>query len=103
MICDRTEHGRSGNNHTIIPAPGTDLRIALIHNESAGKGAYDVRDLVAMFRDAGYDVDIVPGKKPDMSEAIATRPDIVAVAGGDGTVANAAIALCGLNTPLFIL
>lgn len=79
------------------------MRVALVHNVTAGDREYESEDLASLLRDASHDVTEFGKKKRDMERAIATRPDVLAVAGGDGTVAKAAIALRDSQLPLFIL
>ncbi len=79
------------------------MRVALVHNVTAGDREYESEDLAGLLRQAGHEVDEFGKKKRDVTRAIATRPDLLAVAGGDGTVAKAAIALHDSTAPLFIL
>ena len=79
------------------------MRVSLVHNVTAGDREYEPADLVALLRDAGHQVVEFGKTKRDMARAIASNPDVVAVAGGDGTVAKAAIALSGSSVPLLIL
>lgn len=80
------------------------MRIALVHNPEAGHGAYGGDDLVHLFRDRGYDVSLHASKRRnEVARAIETNPDVLVAAGGDGTVAKAAIALAGKSIPLLIL
>lgn len=79
------------------------MRIALVHNERAGLRVYAAGDLVHLFRAAGYDVDYFERKDGGIERAIRSRPQVLVVAGGDGTVAETAIALRGAPMPLFIL
>ena len=79
------------------------MRIALIHNDNAGRGVYSTHDLSRIFRDVGYAVDTFDIDDPEITRAIETRPDVLVVSGGDGTVAKIAVALCGAEIPLFVL
>jgi diacylglycerol kinase (ATP) len=79
------------------------MRVALVHNVTAGDREYESEDLVGLLREAGHEVDEFGKKKRDVARAIASRPDLLAVAGGDGTVAKAATALRDSALPLFIL
>jgi diacylglycerol kinase family enzyme len=79
------------------------MRVALVHNVTAGDREYESEDLAGLLRDARHDVAEFGKKKRDVERAIATRPDLLAVAGGDGTVAKAAVALRDSQLPLFVL
>jgi diacylglycerol kinase family enzyme len=79
------------------------VRLALIHNDDAGRGVYSTSDLSRIFRDVGYSVETFDKDDAEISRAIASRPDVLVVSGGDGTVARVAIALCGAEIPLFLL
>lgn len=79
------------------------MRIALIHNDNAGRGVYSTHDLSRIFRDVGYNVEVFDTDDAEITRAIASRPDVLVVSGGDGTVADIAIALCGAEIPLFVL
>jgi len=79
------------------------MRIALVHNPDAGKGAYDADDLTHLLGDRGYDVAVHVRSKRQVARAVETRPDLLVAAGGDGTVARVAIALAGTTIPLLIL
>lgn len=81
------------------------MRVTLVHNESAGHGAYETRDLLALLRDAGHVVRALRSDDPDVRAAARRAPDVIVVAGGDGTVAKVAIAIheTGGTVPMFIL
>jgi diacylglycerol kinase (ATP) len=79
------------------------VRIALIHNDNAGRGVYSTRDLSQIFRDVGYTVDTFDNDDAEITRAIESRPDVLVVSGGDGTVAKIVVALCGAEIPLFML
>src|SRR5258708_20258975 len=78
-------------------------RVTLIHNQSAGKRDHDRCDLVAAITGAGCDVAYFDAKKCDIPQVLEEPADLIAVAGGDGTVRKvAAIATFG-GPPLPIL
>jgi diacylglycerol kinase (ATP) len=81
------------------------MRVTLVHNESAGHGIYETRDLVALLRDAGHVARALRSKDPDIRAAVHRSPDVIVVAGGDGTVAKVALAIheTGADVPMFIL
>ena len=78
------------------------MRIALSANTQSG-GGLDPEPLADAMREAGADVDVF-GCEPDELEAIAaSRPDRVAVAGGDGTIGPAAELAGRLDVPLAVI
>src|SRR5215468_11115919 len=81
---------------TATPAPRINLlcrpwtitvRIALVHNRHAGTGAHSADDLVSMLRDAGHVVEVFGRHRSDLLRALQARPEVLVIAGGDGTVA----------------
>lgn len=66
------------------------MRIAIIHNEGAGKGEHSGDELAQCFREAGHHVSVHGKARADIREAIEARPELLVAAGGDGTVAKAA-------------
>jgi YegS/Rv2252/BmrU family lipid kinase len=80
---------------------------ALIFNPSAGRGAQDVEQLrTALAASFGLTVHATsPDHDADACahEALVARPEVLVVAGGDGTVSMVAGALMGSNTALGIV
>jgi diacylglycerol kinase (ATP) len=71
--------------------------IKLYYNPTAGEGENSKQDLIKHIKEAGYDlINSVPKKKG--LQQIEKDTDILAVAGGDGTVRKACLELLG--TPL---
>ena len=83
--------------------PPTRVRIALVHNSHAGHGVYTAGDLVRLLRQDGSEVEVYARDDRALHVAIASRPDVIVVSGGDGTVARAAIALRASPVPMYIL
>jgi diacylglycerol kinase (ATP) len=81
------------------------MRIALVHNPAAGPGEASAGHLRRLFEDRGHDVQLFGKRKGDLNAAIDSGPDVLAVAGGDGTVAKAAIRSYRRESraPLFII
>jgi diacylglycerol kinase (ATP) len=78
------------------------MRVSLLYNRNAGGGVSE-QSVVERIESAGHTVVAVFEKDSDF-EGILDRPtDLVAVAGGDGTVHAAARALAGRGVPLAIL
>lgn len=94
-----------GNKRTIPRFPVVTMRIALVHNRSAGSARYEARDLLALLRLAGHDARAATVEPRSLGAAIRARPDVMIAAGGDGTVTTVAIALhkSGAGIPLMIL
>jgi diacylglycerol kinase (ATP) len=77
-------------------------RVTLIHNAGAGGGDSDRWALIAVIERAGYAVAAFDAKDDDIAAALATPADLIATAGGDGTVRRvAAVArlACGNFVP----
>lgn len=80
------------------------IKITLIHNPTAGKGRQPPRDeLLKLLRAAGHKVDYQSSKEKKWHKILKKPGDVVAVAGGDGTVSKVARRLIGSPTPLAIL
>jgi diacylglycerol kinase family enzyme len=80
------------------------MRVTLLHNRSAGSENHAEHEIEASMRRAGHEIVDVLSK---IDELLATlrkrRPDLIVIAGGDGTVSRAASALAGRHVPLAIL
>jgi diacylglycerol kinase (ATP) len=80
------------------------MRVALLHNTSAGSEDHTDDDLVRMIGRAGHEVVHVVNRSSALTAALQESPcDLVAVAGGDGTVGRAACELSDWGIPLGIL
>jgi diacylglycerol kinase family enzyme len=80
------------------------MRVALLHNTSAGSEDHTDDDLVKMIGRAGHEVVHVVNRSSALTAALQASPcDLVAVAGGDGTVGRAACELSDWGIPLGIL
>jgi diacylglycerol kinase (ATP) len=81
------------------------MQVALIHNKGAGDPDEHSKDrLLALIRDAGHDVTYFSSKKKkEWREALGKGWDLVAVAGGDGTVGRVARRLAGCGSPGAVL
>lgn len=76
------------------------MRVTLIHNSGAGaKGEHDSEGLLTLLREGGHIPRYVSAKE-DWKAALDESADVVAVAGGDGTVARVAKAMLGRNVPV---
>jgi diacylglycerol kinase (ATP) len=60
-------------------------KIKLIHNPTAGNGAYSKKELTDIIKSAGYECDYYSSKKEGWKE-IEEGTDMIIIAGGDGTV-----------------
>jgi diacylglycerol kinase family enzyme len=77
------------------------MRVLLIYNPNAGAGvANQLRTLVDLIHGAGHEVRCRSSKDPQVSTAFAEPADLVAVAGGDGTIAKVVRLLRGRRTPI---
>ena len=78
------------------------MRIALTANTKSG-GGLDPEPLLAAMRAAGAEADLFGCEPDDLERLAATRPDRVAVAGGDGTIGPAAETAGRLGAPLAVI
>lgn len=77
------------------------MRVTLIYNSDAGDGDQpDAKTLRGIIEGAGHDVLYRPDRKGDWSAALDAPADLIAVAGGDGTVGRVAKRLIGRDIPL---
>lgn len=77
------------------------MRVTVIHNVGAGSDdSPDAETLLRLLRAAGHTVRYQPSSERDWAAALDAPADLVAVAGGDGTVGRVAKKLIGRNIPL---
>lgn len=80
------------------------MRVALLHNPSAGLEDHSVEDLARAIGAAGHELRSSVDRLSDLTAALHRDPcELVVVAGGDGTVGRAACALAGWQVPLSII
>jgi diacylglycerol kinase family enzyme len=80
------------------------VRVTLIHNPGAGAQADgDAQKLIELLHDAGHEVRYQSAKDDDWEKALDWPADVVAVAGGDGTVARVAKRIVGRKLPIAAL
>lgn len=76
------------------------MRVTLIHNPGAGGGQPDEKTLIKMVRDAGHEVLYQSSADRDWVNSLEAPADLVAVAGGDGTVGRIAKMMIGRGIPI---
>jgi diacylglycerol kinase family enzyme len=80
------------------------MRVTLLHNRSAGSEDHAEHEIEATMRRAGHEIVDVVSKLDELLVTLSKqRPDLIVIAGGDGTVSRAASALAGRHVPLAIL
>jgi diacylglycerol kinase family enzyme len=80
------------------------MRVTLLHNRSAGSESHAADEIEGTIREAGHEIVETVGGLEELIASIRERPsDLIALAGGDGTVGRAACALAGCGIPLAIL
>lgn len=80
------------------------MRVALLHNASAGAKDHAAAELGKVVRQAGHDLTHVVGGVSELTAALHEAPcEVVLVAGGDGTVSRAACELSGWDVPLSVV
>ena len=81
----------------------TKKRVTLIYNESAGSAGQSRSDIAELISHVGFSVTCFSNKKSDIEKALDAAADIVAVAGGDGTVARVAARMRPNGCPIAVL
>ena len=79
------------------------MRVTLIHNPGAGKGEHDADELIRLLSDHGHDVRYQSSKDDGWKRALKKRADLVAIAGGDGTVGRVTRRMVGRGVPVALL
>jgi diacylglycerol kinase (ATP) len=80
------------------------MKITLIHNPAAGDDSQPQGDrIIEMMQAAGHKVRYQSSKEKDWKKALRKSCDIIAVAGGDGTVGKVARRMVGSPIPIAIL
>jgi diacylglycerol kinase family enzyme len=80
------------------------MKITLIHNPEAGKGKQPPRgEIIKLLRAAGHKVEYQSSKEKKWHKILKEPGDMVAVAGGDGTVSKVSRRLIGSPIPIAIL
>lgn len=77
------------------------MRVTLIHNPGAGKQARDGKaKLLRLLEDAGHEVRYQSAAEEAWEDALGDDADLIAVAGGDGTVGRVATRMLGRGIPV---
>ncbi len=79
------------------------MRVVLVHNKKAGNGEHNRRAVVELIERCGHEVQSFSKGDAGWRGAVDASVDLVAVAGGDGTVEAVVRALAGSHTPLAVL
>lgn len=80
------------------------MRVALLHNSSAGSEDHTDAELIELIHAAGHEVVHTAGELGSLTVALQReRCELVVLAGGDGTVGRAACELSDWDVPLAIL
>ena len=80
------------------------MRVTLIHNPEAGDETRPTRgQLEALIKEAGHKVRYQSVKDSGWSKVLKKQADLIAVAGGDGTIGKVARHMIGGKVPLTAL
>src|SRR5688572_15812258 len=80
------------------------MRVAVFHNKSAGSKNHTADEIESALRAASYEIVAVVSDADALLATVHSEPcDLVVVAGGDGTVSDAACMLAGVGIPHAIL
>ena len=78
------------------------MRVTVIHNPQAGDEDHSREHLLALIRNAGHEV-VYRSSKEDYASDLEDLGDLVAIAGGDGTVRKVVTHIIGRGVPIAIL
>ena len=79
------------------------MKVVLIHQSGAGSGELSSAALVEAIAAGGWTVEHLPREGTDAQAIAAAAPDLIAIAGGDGTVARIVRMLPDRSVPLAIV
>jgi diacylglycerol kinase (ATP) len=79
------------------------VKVLLLHNPTAGNENLPKEDLIDLLSRAGFEVDYLATDAPDLAERLHDPVDLLAIAGGDGTVAKVLTQVRGETAPVTIL
>ena len=79
------------------------MHVLLIHNPGSGGEDHDRDALVARLELVGHDVEYRSTEESEWIDALSAKPDLFAVAGGDGTVNRVFKELAGSSTPVTVI
>lgn len=80
------------------------MRVTLLHNKSAGSENHAADELETAVQNAGHEIVETVSSQEQLISSIRAHPcELIAIAGGDGTVSRTACALAGCRVPLTIL
>src|SRR5436190_11343435 len=80
------------------------MRVTLLHNAGAGDDDQpDAQQLIELLRNAGHAVSYRSTGEDDWVKALNEPADVIAVAGGDGTIGRVAKQMAGRGIPLGVL
>lgn len=79
------------------------MRVIIVHNRTAGDEVHEGDLLIRLVEAAGHTAAYFSSTDPAWEQAVSDSADLVAAAGGDGTVARVAKRLAGGRVPLAVL
>lgn len=79
------------------------MRVTLIYNPKAGDEQQTGEELADLLRAAGHEVARHSSKDEHLAAVLERAPDLVAIAGGDGTISKVARIMAGRGVPLAAL
>ncbi|HKT58684.1 MAG TPA: diacylglycerol kinase family protein, partial [Gemmatimonadales bacterium] len=79
------------------------MQVTLLFNPGAGAGSASADELRRVIRSVGHQVEVRRTRKSGIAKALRDPGDLVAVAGGDGTVGRVMKLLAGGPVPMAIL
>src|SRR6266498_2169153 len=79
------------------------MKVTLVHNPDAGDGYPSGDEILCLIRSAGHSAVYQSAKDVSWDSVLREHADVIAIAGGDGIVGNAAKRLVGRHIPIAVL
>ncbi len=79
------------------------MQVTFIHSNNAGYNQPSKQELLEILKQHGHSVAYVDIKNDDIESALRSPGDMVAIAGGDGSVAKVAMKIKGKGIPMAVL
>ena len=79
------------------------MKVAVVHNPTAGRSSLKIGELLSLLRDAGHQAEPIVTSEDLPRAPEVERADLLVIAGGDGTLRKVALQFVGHSLPLAVL